>query len=82
MKKQEFMEKSLRELEALTGASYTHWMRYFNGGNSPTLTTLEKYSDALDVPLGELCEWVAERRDTTMKRLKRSRHPAQTAQAG
>ncbi|NER46331.1 MAG: helix-turn-helix transcriptional regulator [Symploca sp. SIO1B1] len=80
MKKQEFMGKSLRELEALTGASYTHWMRYFNGGNSPTLTTLEKYSDALDVPLGELCEWVAERRDATMKRLKRPRQA--TAQAG
>ncbi|NEP10854.1 MAG: helix-turn-helix transcriptional regulator [Symploca sp. SIO2C1] len=82
MKKQEFMTKSLRELEALTGASYTHWMRYFNGGNSPTLKTLEKYSDTLGVPLGELCEWIVERRDTTQERLKRPHHPAETAQAG
>lgn len=66
--KEVFMSLTLRKLEAKTGIPNSHWSDWFNGKRSPTLKKLELMAERLGVPLGELVEWVRERRNRTIKR--------------
>lgn len=70
MKKEKFMAMTLRELEEKTETSNVVWAYHFTDKRSPTLRSLEKYSEKLEVPLGQLTEWIRERRDRTLTKRK------------
>lgn len=47
-------DMSLRELDEKSGVTFVSLSRYENGKRIPTITTMIKIADALDMPITEL----------------------------
>ncbi len=68
--KEKFLQLSYRDLRQRTGIQISNWSKWFNGGISPTLDTLRKIANDLNMPFFELIEAFEERRSITMQRSK------------
>jgi len=68
--KEKFLQLSYRDLRQRTGIQISNWSKWFNGGISPTLDTLRKIANDLNMPFFELIEAFEERRSLTMQRSK------------
>ncbi|MES1026187.1 helix-turn-helix transcriptional regulator [Gloeocapsa sp. BRSZ] len=68
--KEKFLQLSYRDLRQRTGIQISNWSKWFNGTMSPTLDTLRRIANDLDMPLLELIEAFEERRSRTIQRSK------------